>query len=431
MDEKPQVRKLIEIHPKIRARFPTLEADSLGRRRIYLNTGAGSHMVDTAAEAMRSVSRTLSPMPGANCPGESATAQFHENVRALAADFLGASGPTGISFHFSATNSFFNLAYGLRGRFRTGRNIVVTDLDHMSNISPWEAVGGKLCGCEIRRARVTEDGRLDIDHLLSLIDDHTVLAASTMASNGFGTVVPLRELCQGIKAKNPECLLCIDAVHHALHGPIDVSDIGCDFLAFSGYKVFGPMLGVLWGKPEVLETCDFYRVETNKAGLPRNLEQGMLPNASLAALEAALSYLLWIADEMRPGPETAVNRSLRFRTAMEAIAEYEQDISRAVLDGFSRHDPSFFKAWGILDPEKVPERDPTFAFAVSSQESSETKKRFWRNRSIQIGDGNHYSAAVFRHLAREGVCRASFAHYDSIRTARVFLEALEEILNEA
>lgn len=428
MDGRPISRKLIEIHPKIRARFPALEADSLGRRRIYLNTGAGSHTVDTAAEAMRTVSRTLSPMPGTNCPGESATAQFQENVRDLIADFIGAPDSSGISFHFSATQAFFNLAYGLRGRFESGRNIIVTDLDHMAHVSPWESIGGELCGCGIRRARVTEDGRLDIDHLLSLLDDQTVLIASTMASNGFGTLVPLKELCAEVKSRNPECLVSVDAVHHALHGPIDAAEIGCDFLAFSGYKVFGPMLGVLWGKPEVLATCDFYHVETNTAGLPHRLEQGMLPNASLASLEAALSYLLWISDELGAGEEPAEDRALRFRTAMEAIAAYEQDISRAVLDGFRRFDPSFFLAWGVLDPEKAADRDPTFAFAVAGRESADTKRRFWANRSVQIGDGNHYSAAVFRHLGREGVCRASFAHYDSIRTVRVFLEALEEII---
>ncbi|MFH2042290.1 MAG: aminotransferase class V-fold PLP-dependent enzyme, partial [Acidobacteriota bacterium] len=168
---------------------------------------------------------------------------------------------------------------------------------------------------------------------------------------------------------------------HAQHGPIDVRANGCDFLAFSGYKIFGPMLGVLWGKATVLDTLKPYRVETARNAIPVKFEQGMLPNASLAAMGAALEYLLELGLEL-------------------ADEEGWRDLSR-------------------------PER---FAFDVFGLEASDIKRKLWEESGVQIADGNHYSAAVCRHLERPGLCRASFAHYDNGQTARAFLEGLGRII---
>jgi selenocysteine lyase/cysteine desulfurase len=112
---------------------------------------------------------------------------------------------------------------------------------------------------------------------------------------------------------------------------------------------------------------------------------------------------------------------------MSAIADYEREISRRVLEGFSGFDTQSFHHYGISNPERVAERDPTFAFEISGQTPSETKKALWERHSIQIADGNHYSAAIFRHLAKPALCRASFAHYDTAETVDLFLAALGHI----
>ena len=185
------------------------------------------------------------------------------------------------------------------------------------------------------------------------------------------------------------------------------------------------MLGVLWGRREHLERLLPYRVETNKPVLPGKLEMGMLNNASLAALEAALEYLLWLAG-LCAGPEPLPSdRSAKFRFVMEAIAGYEAGLSRRVLEGFLRFPPGHLRCFGIADPERSAERVPTFAFDAAGLTATETKKRLWEEAAIQIADGNHYSAAVYRHLGRpEGICRASFAHYDNAETVDRFLEAV-------
>ncbi len=419
--------RLEPLLPRLRARFPLYDHDALGNPRVYLNSGAGSLMVDTAIDAAAEANRRLNPMPGAVAPAEIETGRFHDRVRSLVADFLGARSGREISFHASTTAALFHLAYALRDSAGPDDNVVVTDLDHMANISSWETVLGEGRGCEVRRALVRGDGTLDVDHLLSLVDARTRVLAVTMASNGFGTVVPLGSIIAAVRAKAPECRVAVDAVHHALHGPIDVQAVDCDFLAFSGYKVFGPMLGVLWGKEPLLEEIRPYRVETNKNEPPYKFEMGMLPNASLASLEAALEYVLWVGDQAGAGNAPLSGRRSRFIFALRMIEAHERGLSRRVLEGFRGIDPGRLTVFGLADPARAAERDPTFAFEVAGQTAAETKKRLWEGLGIQIADGNHYSAAVTRHLGKPALCRASFAHYDSAETADRFIRALGKV----
>ena len=484
MSTQDRAHPLEKLNPKIRARFPMIDRDSQGNPRVYLNTGAGSLTVDTASEAAFDAQRRLNPMPGVVAAGETETAGLHDRVRSLAADFLHAGDGREISFHQSATAALFNLAYALRSVLGRENNFVVTDLDHMANVSPWEAVLGEGLGLEVRRARVTSEGTLDVSHLLSLVDARTGLLAVTSASNGTGSLVPLRETVAAVREKAPHGLVAVDAVHHAPHGVIDVREADCDFLAFSGYKVFGPMQGVLWGKSALLEKLRPYRVETNKNEPPWKFEMGMLNNTSLASLAAGLEYLLWLASlvalkrdsplrgqplsppdlvaEQRDSPPTGAapiggqpinppdlvahkrdsplrgqsltsagpaaafpDRASKFRFVMTSIAEYEAGLTRRVLEGFRKFDPARFRCFGITDPARSGDRVPTFAFDVADLGATDAKRRLWEDARIQIADGNHYSAAVVRHLGRpEGICRASFAHYDNPGTVDRFLEAL-------
>jgi selenocysteine lyase/cysteine desulfurase len=425
MTEPSAPHPLETLHPRVRARFPMIDRDALGRPRTYLNTGAGSLTVDTAAAAAGDAQGRLNPMPGLVVDGEAETAGLHLRTRELACDFLHGSSGREISFHQSATAALFHLAFGLRGIVPSGSNLVVTDLDHMANVSPWETVFGEGRGLDVRRARVTAEGALDRGHFLSLVDRRTALVALTSASNGTGSLVPLKEIVTAVRDVAPGCFVAVDAVHHAPHGDLDVRESGVDFLVFSGYKVFGPMMGVLWGREDRLERLHPYRVETNKDVLPAKLEMGMLNNAAVAALEAALEYLLWLAG-LAAAPGTVFSdRAAKFRSIMAAITAYEAGITRRVLEGFRDRPLPGFRLFGIADPGRAGERVPTFAFDVGGLAATETKRRLWDRAGIQIADGNHYSAAVFRHLGRpEGICRASFAHYDSVATADRFLDAL-------
>jgi selenocysteine lyase/cysteine desulfurase len=419
--------RFLAVQPKVRGRFPQIEHDLHGHKRIHLNSAAGTLVVDTAARAMSQAATWLFSLPGDVHPAEVTTGEFHWAIREIAADFLNAPHPEEISFHFSTSQALFNLAMSMRGLIRAKNNLVVTDLDHMANVTPWESVGGKWWGGEVRRARLQKDGELDAEHLLSLVDERTAVVAVTLASNAVGTIVPLATIVPEVKARSPRCLVCVDAVHHALHGPVDVQALGCDFLGFSGYKVFGPMLGVLWGRREILEKLKPFRVETNKDTIPYKFEQGSLSNSALASLGAALRYILWLADELEPRLSFQ-DRRAKFKTAMTAVSEYEREISRKVLEGFRTFDSGKFSVYGISDPQECARRDPTFSFEVAGKDARETKQFLWQSRGIQVAEGNHYSAVFFRHLKKKSVCRASFAHYNSPADVDAFLGSLEELL---
>jgi len=427
MPEDPILARFLTILPRIRQRFLQIDKDIHGNKRIHLNCGAGTLTVDTAAKAMTEAATWLNSLPGEVYPAEITTQDFHWQIRQIAADFMNAPSSEEISFHASTSQALFNLALSMRGLIRGKNNLVVTDLDHMANVSPWESIGGKWWGAEVRRARLKENCCLGADYLLSLVDRQTSVLALTLASNSIGTVVPLQVLVPEVRRKAPSCLIVVDAVHHALHGPIDVRALDCDFLAFSGYKVFGPVLGVLWGKKAHLDRLVPFRVETNKNQTPFKFEQGSLSNPALASLGAALKYLLWLADEIEPDvrPE---NRPARLNKAMTAIAVYEREISRTVLEAFSRFDRAKWTCFGLVDPADCGRRDPTFAFEIAGQSAREVKKFLWDKAGIQVADGNHYSAVFYRHLKKDSVCRASFAHYISLEEAKVFLEALEDLL---
>ena len=385
-------------------------------------------MVDSAQEAASLAGRMLNSLPGDVTPAESATRDLHARVRAAAADFLQARDPGEISFHVSSTGALFNLAFALGRRLDSRVNVVVTDLDHMANVSPWESVLGQGTGCPVRRCGIDDRGRIPAEALEKVCDERTGLVALTMASNGLGTVPPLKDLIAVVRRTSPHALVCVDAVHHALHGPIDVQDLDCDFLVFSGYKIFGPMIGVLWGRAELLAELAPYRVETNKNIAPYKFEQGTLNNAALAGLLAALDYIAWVGEKLdaersRPGS----NRRDLFRLAMAGISAYDRRLTESALRGFRSLDARRFRCFGITDPAESAERDPTFALEIPGLTAEELKRKLWAGYALQVADGNHYSAAVVRHLGRSSICRVSFCHYHALQDVEKLIVALREL----
>ncbi len=417
---------IFSLFQKARGRFPGFAVDSRGEKRLYLNSGAGSLTVDSCLKAINAEGAALNPMPGQITPPENETLQFQQRVRQLVADFLGAASHEEISFHFSTTAALFNLAFALRSLFKPGKNLVVSDLDHFANISPWETIGSSQ-GAEIRRVRLTRDLSLDTSDLVTKLDHNTVLVALTGASNVLGTILPLTDLVSEIKQKSP-ALVVVDAVHLAPHAPVDVREIGCDFLAFSGYKIFGPMIGILYSRLDTRDRFSPYRVETNKEQPPFCWEQGMLPNLHLAGLKGALEYLLELGQKASPKDSSSPARKI-FRRALEAIKRYEQDLSLYFLERFKKIDFPRLKFYGLDSPGRVTARTPTFALEIAGLNPSELKKLLWEKGRVLIADGNHYSAVVVRHLQKSGLNRVSLSHYDGPDSIDLFFDCLEDIIS--
>jgi selenocysteine lyase/cysteine desulfurase len=315
-------------HAGIRARFPALRRDLTGRRRTYLNNAGGTFLCEDSVRSMSRIARRANAQDGTITPGERATARVHAAARRAVADFLNAPSPEEISFHQSASHALFNLSFAFRDSLRPGDNLVVTRLDHAANVTPWKSFWGEDRGLEIRECGVTRDGMLDLDHLARLVDRRTRIVAVTCASNGLGSVVPIEAIVRlarrhgtprpGSRARG--ALVVVDAVHHACHAPLDVRMLGCDFLVFSGYKVFGPMGGVLWGRRRWLTALRPYRVEANADETPFKYEQGTPNHAVLAGITGAMEYLEWLGARIerdaarRPGLKP-LYRELRRRTS--------------------------------------------------------------------------------------------------------------------
>lgn len=446
------------LHGQIRGRFPALERDLTGGRRVYLNSGGGTIVAESSARAMERAALWANAQDGDVSPGERATAAIHAHARSLAADLLNAPSSAEISFHQSTSHALFNLSFAFRDHLKRGDNLVVTRIDHAANVTPWESLWGEDRGVEVRECRLRAEGTLDLDHLRKLVDRRTRLVAVSYASNGLGTVVPVgtvvRIAHRGGRPRPPArpgrpwrgALVVVDAVHHAYHGPIDVRRLGCDFLAFSGYKLFGPMTGVLWGRRAWLDALRPYRVEPNEDVTPGRYEQGTPNHAALAGLSGAIEYLLWLGGRvesaalMRPQGPVLAKRLARLypdsgrralKWALLAIRAWEARLSAVVLEGFRSLAARGVTLCGLGDPSRIGERDPTFLFEVRGLTQDAVKRGLWDLGRIEVPAGTYYALPVYRELrGRMGrLVRASFAHYDNEETARHFLKTLERMVS--
>jgi selenocysteine lyase/cysteine desulfurase len=452
----------------VRDQFPQIESDGAQRPRVYLDNAAGTLMPQSVADAMREAALWLNAQPERSWPAARATAARHRQMRAALRDFLGAAPEDVVVVNDSTTASLHKLRLALEEHL-TGGNVIVTDGDHYANISAWEW----RAAWQVRRARMRpEDGGLDLDHLASLLDDQTRVVALAAATNGLGTRYDVPAVARLVRGRSPGALLVVDAVHLALHAPIDIAAWECDALAFSTYKLFGPYAGVLWVRAGLAPRLAPYHVEphTDPAS---TLETGTRNNVTVAGISAALAYLqelgARVGDQNGQDSPPASLRSLEaqrhgekpeetslaflrisseagasseagggsfpvsgrrqfLRTAMTAIEAYEAELSRALLDGLrSRPGLGRVRLFGVAEPERVVARVPTFAFAVDGIADAEVERRLWEEAGLQVAAGNHYAASVTRGLGREGVVRASFAHYNTLGDVERLLDALERL----
>jgi selenocysteine lyase/cysteine desulfurase len=239
-----------------------------------------------------------------------------------------------------------------------------------------------------------------------------------LASNALGTVTPAAEIVR--RARRTSAIIVADAVHVAQHRALDVRALDVDLLACSPYKFFGPHLGVLFGKRELLGQLRPYKVRPSRDTVPERWETGTLPHESLAGLIAAIDYLASLSGS------SSDRRSSVF-AGMEAIRAYECELSARFSEGI--RDLSGVRLHGIADPERVAERTPTFAIRVGDQSPEQTATRL-ADRGIYVWDGDYYALEVMERLGLQssgGAVRIGFCHYNTAEEVDWVLDALREI----
>lgn len=409
--------------PWIRAQFPQLECLENGEPRVYLDNAAGTLVPSVVANAMADAALWTNPQPERTWPPAPGTRKAHSHLRALLADFLNA--PTGslVCLSESTTASLFKVRTALEPAWSARDNVVVTDCDHFANVTPWEW----RARWEVRRTRMLSDGTLDLDHLASQVDGGTRVVALPLAGNGLGNLIPVCGAAAVVRRRSPAAMVVVDAVHAAPHVPVDVQALGADAVAFSTYKLYGPMGGVLWvsptAMPGVVDGCYHVEPHTEPATL---LEWGTLNNAVAAGIIAALEYLAGIGERLEPAaiglcPELPRQRR-RLRLAMLAIRVAEVAQCARTL-GMLR-EVRGLTIHGIADPTRAAERVPTYSVTLPGWAPHDLERFLWREGRLQAAAGNHYSAAITRGLGLPGVLRASMAHYNSAADGEALARAL-------
>ena len=408
----------------VRSQFPALSRQHDDRAYSYLDGPGGTQVPRRTIEAMaRYLERSNANHEGAFATSEESDAIVAE-AHAAAADFLGASSPDEVVFGQNMTTLTFAVSRAIGRTLRAGDEVVVTRLDHDANVAPWLALVEER-GVIVRWVGIRKgDCSLDLGDLERAIGPRTRVVAVGLASNAVGTISPMPRIVE--MAHSVGGWIYVDAVHAAPHMSIDVAALDADFLVCSPYKFFGPHLGLLYGKRERLEQLAAYKVRPAPDGPPGKWETGTPSGESLAGLLGTLEYLAWLGREFG-GAGDASTRRETLVAAMRAIHATERDLVLRALRAFDGVPGLTLR--GIVDPARVDERVPTFAFTLAGWTPRQVAAEMGK-RGIAVWDGDYYAYELIRALGLAesgGMVRVGFVHYNETEEVERLAQALREL----
>lgn len=381
---------------QIRKEFPILDREVYGRKLVYLDSGATAQKPEAVLRVVDLLHRELNANihRGVHYLSEQATERYEE-ARAEVARFVGAAEKEEIVFTAGATASINLVAYAWSERFlQAGDNILISELEHHSNIVPWQLAAQRK-GAEIRVLPFDDEGRLEIEKLPELLDARTKLVAVTQASNTLGTRPDLRPIIEAAHAVG--AVVLVDGCQGVVHGGVDVQALDCDFYAFSGHKLYGPTgIGVLYGKRALLEAMPPFmgggdmvdRVSFEKttfAPVPLKFEAGTANYIGAIGLAEAMRFL----------------RSLD----MEAVEAHEQELLRYATEQLQRIE-------GLRIYGTTPNKCAILSFNVEGVHGYDMGM-ILDKLGIAIRTGQHCAEPVMHHFGVQGMCRASLALYNT------------------
>ena len=395
----------------IRAHFPALASGA-----IFFDNPGGTQVAQEVLQRMQHhLQYTNANNGGAFYTSIASDATVYE-ARQAVADFLHASRAEEIIFGQNMTSLTMHISRSLARTLKPGDELVVTHMDHDANIAPWLLIAEDR-GCHVRWVDIhTEDCTLDMAELERQITPRTRIVAIGYASNAVGTVNDVKRAVQ--LAHDVGALCFVDAVQYAPHKPIDVQELDCDFLACSAYKFFGPHIGILYGKYELLDQLMAYKVRPADNIPPYKFETGTQSFESIAGTLGAMEYLAWVGTTF--GQQFAHcyegrfhGRALALKQAMTAIEDYELGLNKALLQGLSSIAGLHIR--GITDAARMHERVPTFAFTLEGWQPRAVAEALAKER-IYVWDGNYYALAIMQRLELDensGLVRVGLAHLNT------------------
>ncbi|MER9016894.1 cysteine desulfurase-like protein [Mesorhizobium sp. M0898] len=406
----------------VRAKFPALSLTDKGRRRIYLDNPAGTQVPQSVADAVSRCLLTTNANLGGFFDTTVAAQGIGDEAHLAMADFLGAASPQEIIIGANMTTLTYHMSRTLGRTMRPGDEIILTRMDHEGNVSPWLQLAEDL-GLVVRWLPFDQQSwQIEEAALAALLSERTRLVALNYASNLTGSINRVKTLT-GI-ARRAGALVYVDAVQLAPHGLIDVQNLGCDFLICSAYKFFGPHMGILWGRLDVIDALKPYKCRCSSNALPERFELGTPQIELMAGLSAAVDYFA----ELGAAAGAQGSRRLKIAKAFEVSIAYENPLTRQLIDGLS--DIAGLTIHGITDPKRINERVPTVSFTVEGI-VPETIVRQMNAENIFLWSGHNYAWEIVHQLgipAEQGVVRIGIAHYNTAAEIDETLESVHRVV---
>ncbi len=410
----------------LRAEFPALAREQDGRPVAFLDGPGGTQVPQRVIDAVSGYYTHTNANGGGAFTTSELSDAMAEEAHAAVADFLGAASPEEIKFGYNMSTLTLHIGRSIGATLKPGDEIVVTTLDHEANVSTWRAMAADR-GVTVQTVDIDPtDVTLDLEDLESKLGPRTKLVAVGYASNAVGTVNPVREIVA--RAHEVGALTYVDAVAYAPHGPIDVRGLDTDFLVCSVYKWFGPHLGALYGKADILERLPAYKV------LPAHdrFETGTASYESIAGTLAATDYLRDIGRSYgdvagAPGAAEGSERRRELVAAMIAIADYERGLVTRLIEGLEAiHGITIH---GITDRALFASRVPTVSVSIAGVHPRAAAEALGR-AGIYTWDGDFYATGLIERLGRAetgGILRIGLVHYNTAAEVDRTLDALTGI----
>lgn len=397
----------------VRASFPALARREGGVEVAYFDAPGGTQVPLTVADSVRDYLLHHNANTHWAYPTSVETDAMIAGSRAAAAHLLGAE-PDQVAFGANMSTLAFHVARGLARAWNEGDEIMVTDLDHHANIAPWEAVARDR---RLILKRVPLDAKLralDVDAFARLLSPRTRLVALGAASNAIGTISDIPALAA--MAHEAGALVFVDAVHYVPHRFTDVALLGCDALACSAYKFYGPHVGLVWMTPTLASSIDIPRLRPAPNHPPDRLETGTLNHEGIAGTAAAVDFIAGLGG-------TVGNRRERLRQAFTRLHEEGEALLAQMWEGLAAI--GGVKLFGRSPGEP---RTPTVAFTVRGLPSDDVAAALARY-GVFASSGDFYASTVVERLGlkEQGLVRAGAAAYTSAEEVRRLVDAVREI----
>lgn len=399
----------------VRSRFPALQRSDF----IFFDNAAGAQVPQNVLDAVNHHLLDCNVQRGGRYAKSREVDASIASARQSVAILLNARNPEEIAFGMNAT-SFIRLVSLAIGQSISSRNeIILSEMDHEANIATWLALENR--GAKFLWWRMRDDGNLHPEDLQPLLSEKTRLVACPVASNALGSVVDVAAAAKLAHQAGAE--LFLDCVHYAPHGPIDVQAMDCDYLVCSGYKIFSPHMGFLWGRLELLRKLPTFREDFIPDEPPGKIEAGTFIYENVAGMDAAVRYLENLGTAASSDSDTASRRA-NLSAAMNAIRDYEETLSLELYRAL-RHNGA--QIYGIQ--KEVRERVPTFLFNLPSISPEGVTERM-AEAGIGVRDGHMYSPRLMKRLGLpfpSGAVRASLVHYNTREEIDRFGEVLSDL----